>query len=69
MAERLGSRQSVTHYMDNQLMSLYTLIHAEDTTLTWGRAVACAARQRLNVESEDLYREGRCYANVPSEPS
>jgi hypothetical protein len=31
------------------------------------RAMACTVRQMLNVESEELYREGLFYANVSSE--
>jgi hypothetical protein len=44
-------------------------LHAEDTTLARERTAACAARQMLNVESEDLYREGLFYANVSPESS
>jgi hypothetical protein len=37
--------------------------------LTQKRAAACTVRQMLNVEAEELYREGLFYANVSSESS
>ncbi len=72
LASRLsawGAPQSVTSFYGQLVDVVIYPLHAEDTTLAWERTAACAARQMLNVESEDLYREGLFYANVSSESS